>query len=203
MYKKLYLKSLELAAHKSSEFYLALVSFIESSFFPIPPDVMIVPMVMARKDRFIRIFLNATIFSVLGGIFGYFIGFIFSDLAMSVVEFYNYEDKVNNLKARLSEGSGLYIWLITLFLAGFTPLPFKVFTITSGLISFNIFIFIIICLISRGLRFFIVSYFTFRFGEPFVNFIEKKGALWSTVVGLLLITLFILIYNINSLISKY
>ena len=187
MYKKLYLKSLELAAHKSSEFYLALVSFIESSFFPIPPDVMIVPMVMARKDRFIRIFLNATIFSVLGGIFGYFIGFIFSDLAMSVVEFYNYEDKVNNLKARLSEGSGLYIWLITLFLAGFTPLPFKVFTITSGLISFNIFIFIIICLISRGLRFFIVSYFTFRFGEPFVNFIEKKGALWSTVVGLLLI----------------
>ena len=196
MYKKLYLKSLELAAHKSSEFYLALVSFIESSFFPIPPDVMIVPMVMARKDRFIRIFLNATIFSVLGGIFGYFIGFIFSDLAMSVVEFYNYEDKVNNLKARLSEGSGLYIWLITLFLAGFTPLPFKVFTITSGLISFNIFIFIIICLISRGLRFFIVSYFTFRFGEPFVNFIEKKGALWSTVVGLLLITLFILIYFI-------
>ncbi len=196
MYKKLYLKSLELAAHKSSEFYLALVSFIESSFFPIPPDVMIVPMVMARKDRFIRIFLNATIFSVLGGIFGYFIGFIFSDLAMSVVEFYNYEDKVNNLKARLSEGSGLYIWLITLFLAGFTPLPFKVFTITSGLISFNIFIFIIICLISRGLRFFIVSYFTFRLGEPFVNFIEKKGALWSTVVGLLLIPLFILIYFI-------
>ena len=196
MYKKLYLKSLELAAHKSSEFYLALVSFIESSFFPIPPDVMIVPMVMARKDRFIRIFLNATIFSVLGGIFGYFIGFIFSDLAMSVVEFYNYEDKVSNLKAKLSEGSGLYIWLITLFLAGFTPLPFKVFTITSGLINFNIFIFIIICLISRGLRFFIVSYFTFRFGEPFVNFIEKKGALWSTVVGLLLIPLFILIYFI-------
>ena len=196
MYKKLYLKSLELAAHKSSEFYLSLVSFIESAFFPIPPDVMIIPMVMARKDRFIRIFLNATIFSVLGGIFGYFIGFIFSDLAMSVVEFYNYEDKVNNLKARLSEGSGLYIWLITLFLAGFTPLPFKVFTITSGLISFNIFIFIIICLISRGLRFFIVSYFTFRFGEPFVNFIEKKGALWSTVVGLLLIPLFILIYFI-------
>ena len=196
MYKKLYLKSLELAAHKSSEFYLALVSFIESSFFPIPPDVMIVPMVMARKDRFIRIFLNATIFSVLGGILGYFIGFIFSDLAMSVVEFYNYEDKVKNLKSRLSEGSGLYIWLITLFLAGFTPLPFKVFTITSGLISFNIFIFIIICLISRGLRFFIVSYFTFRFGEPFVNFVEKKGALWSTVVGLLLIPLFILIYFI-------
>ena len=77
MYKKLYSKSLELAAHKSSEFYLAIISFIESSFFPIPPDVMIVPMVMAKKNRFIRIFLNATIFSVLGGILGYFIDMYF------------------------------------------------------------------------------------------------------------------------------
>ncbi len=194
MYKKLYLKSLELAAHKSSQFYLALVSFVESSFFPIPPDVMIVPMVMAKKDQFVRIFLNATIFSVLGGIAGYFIGFIFSDLAMSVVEFYNYEGKVNDLMTKLNQGSGIYIWLITLFLAGFTPLPFKVFTITSGLISFNIFIFVIICTISRGLRFFLVSYLTFKFGGPFVDFIERKGALWSTIVGLLLIPFFLLIY---------
>jgi len=196
MYKKLYLKSLELAAHKSSQFYLALVSFIESSFFPIPPDVMIVPMVMAKKDNFVRIFLNATIFSVLGGIAGYFIGYIFSDLAMSVVEFYNYEDKVNNLMVKLNRDSGIYIWLVTLFLAGFTPLPFKVFTITSGLINFNIFIFIIICTISRGLRFFLVSYLTFKFGGPFVDFIERKGALWSTVVGLLLIPFFLIIYLI-------
>ena len=196
MYKKLYLKSLELAAHKSSEFYLALVSFIESSFFPIPPDVMIVPMVMARKDRFIRIFLNATIFSVLGGIFGYFIGFIFSDLAMSVVEFYNYEDKVNNLKARLSEGSGLYIWLITLFLAGFTPLPFKVFTITSGVIAYNLPVFFFICLFTRGLRFFLVSYFTYLFGKKFGDFIEKKGALWFTLTGIFIVVLAIALYMI-------
>tara|TARA_B100000900_G_scaffold408120_1_gene421895 strand:+ start:1446 stop:2045 length:600 start_codon:yes stop_codon:yes gene_type:complete len=196
MYKKLYLKSLELAAHKSSQFYLALVSFVESSFFPIPPDVMIVPMVMAKKDQFVRIFLNATIFSVLGGIAGYFIGFIFSDLAMSVVEFYNYEGKVNDLMTKLNQGSGIYIWLITLFLAGFTPLPFKVFTITSGLISFNIFIFVIICTISRGLRFFLVSYLTFKFGGPFVDFIERKGALWSTIVGLLLVPFFLLIYYV-------
>ena len=196
MYKKLYLKSLELAAHKSSEFYLALVSFIESSFFPIPPDVMIVPMVMARKDRFIKIFLNATIFSVLGGIFGYFIGFIFSDLAMSVVEFYNYEDKVNNLKARLSEGSGLYIWLITLFLAGFTPLPFKVFTITSGVIAYNLPVFFFICLFTRGLRFFLVSYFTYLFGKKFGDFIEKKGALWFTLTGIFIVILAIALYMI-------
>ena len=196
MYKKLYLKSLELAAHKSSEFYLAVVSFIESSFFPIPPDVMIVPMVMARKERFVRIFLNATIFSVLGGIFGYFIGFIFSDLAMSVVEFYSYEEKVNILISRLSEGSGLYIWLITLFLAGFTPLPFKVFTITSGVISFNLPVFFFICLFTRGLRFFIVSYLTNLFGKKFGEFIEKKGTVWFTIGGILIIILALVLYFI-------
>ena len=196
MYKKLYLKSLQLAAHKSAEVFLAIVSFIESSFFPIPPDVMIVPMVMARKERYIQIFLNATIFSVLGGIAGYFIGFVFSDFAMSLVEIYNYENKVNDLKLKLTRGSGMYIWLVTLFLAGFTPLPFKVFTITSGLIEFNILVFILICIISRGLRFFLVSFLTFKFGQTFVNFIEKKGSLWSTVVGLMLIPFFLLFYFI-------
>ena len=196
MYKKLYLKSLKLASHKSAEVYLSIISFIESSFFPIPPDVMIVPMVMAKKDRFKRIFLNATIFSVLGGIAGYFIGFIFSDLAVSLLEFYNYENKVIDLKSKLTQGSGMYIWLITLFLAGFTPLPFKVFTITSGLIGFNILIFILICIISRGLRFFLVSFLTFKFGQIFVEFIETKGALWSTIVGLMLIPFFLLIYFI-------
>ena len=196
MYRKLYLKSLKLAAHKSAEIYLSIVSFIESSFFPIPPDVMIVPMVMAKKEKFLRIFLNATIFSVLGGIAGYLIGFMFSDFAMSVVEFYHYEEKVQILILKLTQGSGIYIWLATLFLAGFTPLPFKVFTITSGLIGFNIFNFILISLISRGLRFFLVSYLTFRFGEPFVKFIERKGALWSTIVGLMLIPLLLLVYYI-------
>ncbi len=196
MYKKLYLKSLKLASHKSSETYLAIISFIESSFFPIPPDVMIVPMVMAKKERFIQIFFNATIFSVLGGVLGYIIGFIFSDFAMSIVEFYNYENKVNDLKLKLNEGSGIYIWLATLFLAGFTPLPFKVFTITSGLIGFNILIFILISIISRGLRFFLVSFLTFKFGQTFAEFIEKKGALWSMIVGLVLIAFFLLIFYI-------
>ncbi len=196
MYKKLYLKSLKLASHKSSETYLAIISFIESSFFPIPPDVMIVPMVMAKKERFIQIFFNATIFSVLGGVLGYIIGFIFSDFAMSIVEFYNYENKVNDLKLKLNEGSGMYIWLATLFLAGFTPLPFKVFTITSGLIGFNILIFILISIISRGLRFFLVSFLTFKFGQTFAEFIEKKGALWSMIVGLVLIAFFLLIFYI-------
>ena len=194
MFKKLYIKSLQLAAHKSAEIYLAIVSFVESSFFPIPPDVMIVPMVMAKKERFLRIFINATFFSVLGGLFGYLIGFIFGDLAMSVVEFYNYENKVNDLKSSLTEGTGIYIWLMTLFLAGFTPLPFKVFTITSGLIGFNILIFLLICLISRGLRFFLVSYLTFKFGQIFVEFLEKKGTLWFTIIGILIVLVFLITF---------
>jgi len=196
MYKKLYLKSLELASHKKSEFYLAFVSFIESSFFPIPPDVMIVPMVMAKKEKFIRIFLNATIFSVLGGILGYFIGFIFSDLAMTVVDFYNYEGKVNDLKSKLTEGSGIYIWLFTLFLAGFTPLPFKVFTITSGLIGFNILIFILISLMSRGLRFFIVSFLSYKFGDIFTEFMNKHGSKWFTIIGISIVIIGIIFYFI-------
>ena len=113
-----------------------------------------------------------------------------------VVEFYGYEDKVINLKNSLSEGgSGLYIWLATLFLAGFTPLPFKVFTITSGMIGFN-FLYFFICLISRGLRFFIVSYLSFKFGDTFSKFMKTDAAKWFTILGILIVLIFGLIYFI-------
>ena len=194
MFNELYQKSLKLAAHKSSKIFLAFVSFIESSFFPIPPDVMIVPMVIAKKNDYLKIFLIATIFSTLGGILGYFIGFYFLEIAMSVVEFYGYEEKLFNLKENLTKGSGLYIWLATLFLAGFTPLPFKVFTITSGMISFNFFIFIFICLISRGLRFFIVAYFSYKLGNAFSNFMKTDAAKWFMFLGILIVIIFAVIY---------
>ena len=194
MFKKFYDKSIELASNKRSNLYLGIVSFVESSFFPIPPDVMVVPMVLAKKSSYLKIFLIATIFSVFGGIFGYLIGYLFIDLAMYVIEFYNYENKVLKLKMDLSQGSGMVIWLGTLFLAGFTPLPYKVFTITSGLIGFDIMAFIIISLISRGLRFFLVSFLTYKFGEKFVSFIEQKGAVWSSVIGIIIIFLIALIY---------
>ena len=194
MIKQLYQKSLKLAAHKSSKTFLAIVSFVESSFFPIPPDVMIVPMVVAQKNDYVKIFLIATLFSTLGGVFGYFIGSSFLDMGMKVVELYGYEDRVIILKNNLTKGTGLYVWLATLFLAGFTPLPFKVFTITSGMIGFNLFIFIFICLISRGLRFFIVSYLSFKFGDTFNKFMETEAAKWFTIIGILIITFFGLIY---------
>ena len=137
MFNNLYKKCLDLAAHKSSKYYLAIVSFIESSFFPIPPDVMIVPMVISKKNDFIKIFLITTIFSVLGGMLGYLIGAFFIDFGLQIMSFYGYEDKLSNIKENLVNSDGFYAWLGILFLAGFTPLPYKVFTIASGLISFN------------------------------------------------------------------
>ena len=194
MFKRLYKKCLELAAHKSSNFYLAIISFVESSFFPIPPDVMIIPMVIAKKIEYLKIFLVASIFSVLGGIFGYLIGYLFFDLAIYVIEFYGYQDKVENLKLSMSEGSGYLAWLSILFLAGFTPLPYKAFTISSGLIAFNLPLFILVSLISRGLRFFIVAYLSYRFGKYFTKFMEKHGSKWFTVIGIIIVIVFIFIY---------
>ena len=194
---KLYQKSLQLAAHKSSKIFLAIISFIESSFFPIPPDVMIVPMVIAKKNDYLKIFLIATFFSTFGGVLGYFIGSYFLDIGMNVVGFYGYEDKVLTLKNNLTEGTGLYIWLATLFLAGFTPLPFKVFTITSGMVGLNLIIFFFICLISRGLRFFIVSYLSFKFGDKFNEFMQTKSSKWFTILGILIVFIVGAIYFVT------
>ena len=196
MFNNLYKKCLNLAAHKSSKYYLALVSFVESSFFPIPPDVMIIPMVISKKNDFTKIFLITTIFSVLGGILGYFIGAFFFDIGMQIMSFYGYEGKLIDLKNNLIDSEGFYAWLGILFLAGFTPLPYKVFTIASGLISFNILIFIFISLISRGLRFFIVSYLSYKFGDLFTEFINKHGSKWFTVIGMLIVVVGIIVYLI-------
>ena len=198
MFNTLYKKCLDLAAHKSSKYYLAIVSFIESSFFPIPPDVMVIPMVISKKNDFFKIFLIATIFSVLGGILGYIIGVYFFDIGMWVINFYGYNEKFIHLKNSLNEGSGFLAWLSILFLAGFTPLPYKVFTIVSGLISFNLPVFILISLISRGLRFFIVSYLAYKFGNLFTEFMNKHGSKWFTIIGIL----FIIIASIYYIISK-
>ena len=194
MITKFYNKCLELSAHKNSNYFLAIVSFLESSFFPIPPDVMIVPMAIAKKDNFIKIFLIATIFSVLGGIVGYILGAFFFDFAISILELYNYEEKMISLKNTLTHGDGFYSWFAILFLAGFTPLPFKIFTIASGLISFNFPIFILISLISRGLRFFIISYLSSKFGDIFTNFMNQHGQKWFSIIGIIIVIIFIILW---------
>ena len=196
MFKSLYRKCLDLAAHKSSKYYLAIVSFIESSFFPIPPDVMVIPMVISKKNDFIKIFLITTIFSVMGGMLGYLIGAFFFEFGAHIMNFYGYEDKLSNIKENLVNSEGFYAWLGILFLAGFTPLPYKVFTIASGLIGFNFLIFIFISLISRGLRFFIVSYLSYKFGDLFNEFMNKHGSKWFTIIGILIVIIGLIIYLI-------
>ena len=196
MFKSLYKKCLDLAGHKSSKYYLAVVSFIESSFFPIPPDVMVIPMVISKKNDFIKIFLITTIFSVMGGMLGYLIGAFFFEFGSQIMNFYGYEDKLSNIKENLVNSQGFYAWLGILFLAGFTPLPYKVFTIASGLIGFNFLIFIFISLISRGLRFFIVSYLSYKFGDLFNEFMNKHGSKWFTIIGILIVIIVLIIYLI-------
>ena len=196
MFKNLYKKCLDLAGHKSSKYYLAIVSFVESSFFPIPPDIMIIPMVISKKTDFKKIFLIATVFSVLGGILGYVIGAFFFEFGNYIMNFYGYQDKLFNIKESLIRNDGFYAWLGILFLAGFTPLPYKVFTIASGFISFNFLIFILISLLSRGLRFFLVSYLSYKFGDLFNEFMDKHGSKWFTIIGILIVMISFVVYLI-------
>ena len=194
MFKKAYDKCVTWAGYRYAKPILAFVSFIESSFFPIPPDVMIIPMVVAKKKDFLRIAAVATIFSVLGALFGYLIGYIFfNEIGFKIFELYGYEDP-NFLKEKFSTKGGFISWLGILFTAGFTPLPFKLLTISSGFIHFNIFFFIIICIFTRGLRFFLVAILTYKFGHSFGPFLEKQGTKWSIIIGLTIIVIGSIIY---------
>ena len=157
---------------------------------------MVIPMVISKKNDFIKIFLIATISSVMGGILGYLIGVFFFDFGSQIMSFYNYEDKLSDIKNNLLNSDGFYAWLGILFLAGFTPLPYKVFTIASGLIGFNLFIFILISFISRGLRFFIVAYLSYKFGDIFTKFMDEHGSKWFTIFGILIVIICMTIYLI-------
>ena len=186
MIKKLYDKCVTWAGYKYAKPFLALEAFIESSFFPIPPDVMIVPMVISKKKEFIKIALIATIFSVLGALFGYYIGYSLNEIAIKILEFYGYEYS-DSFKDRFTAGGGFFAWLGILVTAGFTPLPFKLLTISSGIIHFNLISFIFICTVTRGLRFFLVAYLTYKFGEKIGPFLDKQGTKWSIIAVLLII----------------
>ena len=193
MIKKLYDKCVAWAGYRYAKPILAIEAFIESSFFPIPPDVMIIPMVISKRKEFIRIALIATIFSVLGALFGYFIGYSFNDIATKIFEFYGYEYS-DSFKERFTTRGGFFAWLGILVTAGFTPLPFKLLTISSGIIHFNLISFIFICIITRGLRFFIVAYLAYKFGEKIGPFLDRQGTKWSIIVSGILILIGASIY---------
>jgi membrane protein YqaA with SNARE-associated domain len=194
MLKNLFDKCVKLASSKFADYSLATVSFAESSFFPVPPDIMIVPMVVANKEKYLKIFLISTLFSALGALLGYFIGsFFFNELGVKVFEFYGHNN-TNFLKEKFQTNSGSFSWLLILFTAAFTPLPFKLVTIFSGFIEFNLILFFFTCLFARGLRFFIVAYLSFKFGSSFSIFLEKKGPMWATIIGLTIVVLALIIF---------
>jgi len=186
MIKKLYDKCVTWAGYKYAKQILAIEAFIESSFFPIPPDVMIIPMVISKRNEFIQIALITTIFSVLGALFGYYIGYSLNEIAIKIFEFYGYEYS-NSVGEKFSSGGGFFAWIGILVTAGFTPLPFKLLTISSGIIHFNLISFIFICIITRGLRFFLVAYLTYRFGYKIGPFLDKQGTKWGVIITIAVI----------------
>ena len=195
MIKKLYDKCVAWAGYRYAKPILAIEAFIESSFFPIPPDVMIIPMVISKRNEFIQIALIATIFSVLGALFGYYIGYSLNEIATKIFEFYGYEYS-DSFKEKFTSGGGFFAWLGILITAGFTPLPFKLLTISSGIIHFNLISFILICTITRGLRFFLVAYLSYKFGQKIRPFLDKQGTKWSIIVLVIIILLAVTIYSL-------
>ena len=179
MLKKMYDKCVKWAGHKFANPILGFIAFLESFIFPIPTDAMIIPMVIAKREKFLKISLIAIIFSVLGALIGYLIGYIFfNELGIKIFEFFGAEN-ANIFKEKLSSENGILSGVVILFIAGFTPLPFKIITISSGFVHFNILFFIITCFVARGLRFFLVAYLSYKYGPAIGPFLEKKGGQWT------------------------
>ena len=197
MIKNIYNRSIKIAGHKNSKKFLGLISFIESFIFPIPTDAMLIPMIIAKRKKFLKISLIAIIFSVLGALIGYMIGLIFfNEVGIKIFEFFGAEN-ANIFVDKLKSDTGLLSGVIILFIAGFTPLPFKIITISSGLVHFNILLFIITCFIARGLRFFLVAYLTYKYGAAIGPFLQKKGGQWSVIISAVIILIGVYIYFIT------
>ena len=195
MFKDLYFKTIKLAGHKSSKFFLGIVSFIESFIFPIPPDVLIIPMTIAKKNEWVKIALIATIGSVLGACLGYLIGYVFfNEIGVKIFELYGV-DNTSFLKDKMSSEGGTIAWMTLLAIAGFSPIPFKLLTITSGFVNFNLLYFIVVSLITRGSRFFLIAFLVGNFGSAMKKVIEKKLLKFSLIISFLLIIFAYLIYK--------
>ena len=195
MYRDIYNKTLKLASHRKSKSFLGFISFIESFVFPIPPDVLIIPMTIAKPDDWFRIALTALIGSVLGACLGYFIGYVFfNEIGLKIFELYGV-DNLSFLKDKISSDGGIIAWMTLLAIAGFTPVPFKLLTITSGFIHFNFFYFVMVSIITRGSRFFLISILIAKFGPAMKQIIEKKLVTASIILSAVIILISYFIYQ--------
>lgn len=183
MLRRLYDWTMGLAAHRRAGWALAGVSFAESSFFPIPPDILLIPMVLAHRARAWFYAGLCTVASVLGGLAGWLIGaFLFDAVAMPILEVYGYADKFAEFAARYNEWGA---WIV--FIAGVTPFPYKVITIASGATGLSIPVFLLASVLARGLRFFVVAALLYWIGPPIRAFIERRLGLMFTVFVVLLL----------------
>lgn len=193
-FKRMYLKwtgfvqsvydwSMEYASNPKAMWYLAAFSFIESSFFPIPPDVLLIPMVLAMPSKAYRIAFVCTAASVVGGFFGYLIGiFLYDSVAVPVFTFYNYMDQLETFKSYYNEYGA---WIVAG--AGFTPFPYKVITITSGVTRLDPLVFGLASVIARGARFYLLAFLLKKFGPPMQAYIEKNLGWLATLFFVLLV----------------
>lgn len=189
MLRQLYDRVMDLSAHPRAVWGLAGVSFIESSVFPIPPDVMLIPMVLAERAKAWFYATVATISSVLGGLFGYAIGlFLFELVGRPILDLYGYGEAFTDFAARYNEWGA---WIV--FIAGVTPFPYKVVTIASGATQLNILVFLVASIAARGLRFYVESALLYWFGPPIRDFIERRLGLVFTVFVVALVGGFIAI----------
>ena len=178
-----------LSAKPNAIWALAVISFVESSFFPIPPDVLLIPMVLAARTQWLKIAMVCTIASVLGGMFGYALGFyLYEGVGRPLLDFYGYADKFTDFQGRYNEWGA---WIV--FMAGVTPFPYKVITIASGVTQLDLTTFTVASILARGLRFFVVAALLWWIGPPIRAFIEKRLGLMFTIFVVLLVGGFVLI----------
>lgn len=189
MLRRLYDWTIDLAAHPHALWALALIAFVESSVFPIPPDVVLIPMVLAARDKAWKIAAVCTIGSVIGGLAGYGIGaFMFEEIGRPMLELYHYDAKFGAFQDKYNEWGA---WAV--FIAGVTPFPYKVITILSGTTGLDLPVFMVSSILARGLRFFIVAALLWKFGTPIRAFIEKRLSLLFVVFCVLLVGGFVVL----------
>ncbi|MCB1338378.1 MAG: DedA family protein [Maritimibacter sp.] len=183
MLQRLYDWTISLAESKHALWALAIVAFVESSVFPIPPDVLMIPMIIATPKRAFLIAGIALVASVLGGMLGYFIGWgAFETIGKPVLEFYGKDAYFEEFSTKYNEWGA---WAV--LIAGVTPFPYKVITILSGVTGLNFWIFMIASVVARGFRFFLVAALLWKFGAPIRDFIEKRLGLMFTLLMILLL----------------
>jgi len=192
MLRRLYDWCVDAAGRPYAAWTLGAVAFAESSFFPAPPDLMLIPMALARPDRAWFFAAVCTAMSVIGGLFGYFIGAeLYATVGHWLISLYGYGDKVEAFRQAYAQYGA---WII--LIKGFTPIPYKIVTITSGFAGFNIALFVVLSIITRGMRFFLVAFLLNRYGEPAREIIEKRLGFWTAVAVIGIVVGFVIISRI-------